>query len=222
MKYLPFIFLLTVIFGCYYTPKHKAQSIPTTQHTALPHFTIVDAAFPLKLSLLNLQDTTKNRYPGDDIENKISQTVSAYYFDECAGDSSETSFKIKDIYINTIHLRDSLYSIYLVLLKYFPTEEVNSKVLIFDNQSKTFIDKPLDFNLHALYDFSYGKLSRSNLKINFNINTPEIEVINNKTGPSEFKFNRLYHIGTANAFETTIIKITGNKIDTTFFNLKWI
>ncbi|MEO7046449.1 MAG: hypothetical protein ABI091_14150 [Ferruginibacter sp.] len=222
MKYLPFILLLTVIFGCASSPKENQQSLPTTKHLILPNYKIVDASFPLKISLLNLQDTTKNLYPGDEIENKISQTVSAYYFDECAGDSSETNFKIKDIYINTVHLRDSLYSIYLVLLKYFPTEEVNSKVLIFNNQSKTFIDKPLDFNLHALYDFSYGKLSPSNLKINFNINTPEIEVINNKTGYPQFKFNRLYHIGTANAFETTIIKITGNKIDTTFFNLKWI
>jgi hypothetical protein len=220
LKYLLFIFLLTAIFGCTSTQKENIQPLPATKHLILPDYKILDASFPLKLSLLDLQDTTKSHYPDADIETKISQTVSSYYFNECGGDSSETTFKIKDVYISTLHLRDSLYSIYLLLLKHFPNEEVNGKILIFDNKSKMFIDKALDFNLHALYDFRDGKLPPSNLKINFNITTPEIEVT--KTENPQFQFNRLYHNGTSNSFETTIIKIKGNKIDTAYFNRKWI
>lgn len=84
----------------------------------------------------------------------------------------------------------------------------------------------MDFNIDALYDYKNGELIPSNLKKQFNITEPEIvfsTLTNWNTGAAtSFKFTRLYHNGTANALETAIIECFENKLDTLYFNRKWL
>ncbi len=92
-------------------------------------------------------------------------------------------------------------------------------MLFYDNQKKEFADEMFDFNLWALYDFENGKLTPTNLKTDFEITTPEIEIVDfNKDGINDFKFVRLMHNGTFNAIHTTILTVTNNKIDTLHFD----
>ena len=209
-----------VLFSCL---DRVGQQAAPGERLVLPDLAVINSELPLKLTVLDLQDTRKTVHLNDGIEAEIRKTIYSYYFIDCSGDSSETNFKVKDTYIGTIRLHDSLQTIFIVLFKHLPTEEVNSKLIFYSNSTKEFIGQPIDFNLHALYDFNNGKLTLSNLKKRFKITTPEIELVDfDKDGINEFKLTRLYHNGTANAIETTVLKIYNNKIDTVEFKQKWL
>jgi hypothetical protein len=189
----------------------------------MPEFSVIDTKFPLILSELDLQKKEDFIQLNDRIDEKIEMTIHSYYFNECSGDSSETDFKVKDIFIGALRLQDKYWTIFVVLFKHFPVGQVNSKLLFYNNFSKQFIEEPLDFNIHALYNFENGILKPSNLKNSFKIIVPEIERVNcEKDRESKFRFTRLYHNGTANAIETLVLKVTDNKIDTLNFNREWI
>jgi len=218
MQYLTTLLLLTTLLSC--TDKIKGQA--TRSSLTLPDLSVTDASFPLNLSILNLKDKKNIIHLNDDIESKIKQTIYAYYFDVCMGDSSETQFKVRDIYVGTIRLHDTFQTLFLILFNHIPGGEVNSKVLFYDNQAKVFCDSLFDFNLHALYDTNNGKLKPSNLKQELKINSPEIELVDfDKDGRNEFKFTRLFHDGTANAIETAILKVANNRLDTLDFEQIW-
>ena len=189
----------------------------------MPEFSVIDTKFPLNLSELNLQTEEDLIQLNDGIVAKIEMTIYSYYINECSGDSSETNFKLKDSFIGAFRLQEKSWTIFVVLFKHLPGGQVNSKLLFYNNFSKYFIEEPLDFNIHALYDFESGKLKPSNLKNQFKISSPEIEIVNSeKEEESKFRLTRLYHNGTANAIETLVIKVADNKIDTLDFNRKWI
>ena len=178
----------------------------------------IDVTFPLKITEVNFDSKSSIIHLNDGIIAKIEQTVKSYYAIDSVKDNSQS---YKDSYINTIRLHDSLQTIYLVLLKHFPTGVVNSKVLFYDNQKKEFADKTFDFNLHALYDFDNGKIKPTNLKSDFKITSPEIELVDfNKDGVSDYKFTRLFHNGTFNSIQTTILTIKNSTFDTLNFTEK--
>lgn len=198
----------------------KEENSNNTLTLNLPNITVIDAKFPLSLTNIDL-NVKNSANVSDKINTEIKNTIKQYYFNECSGDSLETYFSVKDTYINTIRAYDSLYTVYWVLLKHMPEEQVNSKVLFYDNTSNEFIDNVFNFNIHALYDYNNNKLNSSNLKEHFKINTPEIKTIDyNKDGKPDFEFTRLYHNGTANAIETTILKINDGIVDTVKFEQK--
>lgn len=172
----------------------------------------IDTKFPLRLGEINLKDEYNTVQLNDGIVSQIEDVVKEYSSNNVLYDSSQT---YKDSYINTIRLHDSLHSIYLILLKHIPTGDLNSRVLFYDNQKKEFINGIFDFNLWALYNYENEKLSPSNLKQLFKINSPEIDLVDfNKDGINDYKFVRLWHNGTFNAIYTTILTIKDNKIDT--------
>jgi len=182
------------------------------------YISAIDAKFPLRLDKISLDDKNNTVQLNDGIVSRIEEVVKYYAKDFEFYDNSHT---YKDTYINTIRLHDSLQTIYLVLLKHYPTDEVNSKVLFYDNQKKEFADNVYDFNLWVSYDFDNGKLTPTKLKINFKITTPEIEIVDfNKDGVSDYKFTRLFHNGTFNSIQTTVLTIKNLTIDTLNFNEK--
>lgn len=220
MRHTLTVLILVLVFACANTIKNEHKIEYNLSFSTHP---IVNATFPLLISNIHLKDTQKTIHLNDEIENKISQTISSYYFNQCSGDSNETYFKARDTYIGTIRLHDSLQTIFLVLLNHFPGGQVNAKALFYNNSSKEFINETFDFNIHALYEYSNGNLAPSNLKQKLKINFPEIEIVqDNKNKTGNFKFNRLYHNGTANAIETTILKTTAGKLDTLEFKQNWI
>jgi hypothetical protein len=220
MNRLPKSFLVLLLFAC--TESINPQSVAHKTLTK-PKLTVINANFPLILLKVKLNDRTRIVHLSNDVKNKIHQTVYDYYFNECQGDSSEIYFKVRDTYIGTIQLRYSSHSVFVVLLCHVPTNKVNSRILFYNNSTKTFIGKPLDFNLYALSDYSQGKLTPTNLKKQLKINTPEI-VLNKseKNGENEFIFTRLYHNGTSNAIETVVINVGNSTVDTISFKQKWM
>jgi hypothetical protein len=196
----------------------KGVANDTRKTWTLPVISAIDAKFPLSLKDINLHDNSTLVVMNDGITSRIQKTILDYYLNECAGDSSETNFTVKDTYINTIRLRDSLQTIFLVLLDHIPSGLLNGKLLFYDNMKKDFADKPLDFNLYALYSYENGILTTSNLKTELNITKPEIELVDfDKNGINDFKLNKLVHNGTLNATENLTVKISGHKIDTLDF-----
>jgi len=225
MRILNSILLCTILIACSNkrADKTNVYLVDTKKSVVIPDVSVIDSRFPLIMSTVNFKDSNNIIHMNDEINSKIEQTIKDYYFNDCLGDSAETYFSIKDSYINTIRLHDSLQTIFIVIFRHLPDRLINSKILFYNNISKQFNSKTIDFNIHALYDFDNGKLRPTNLKEQFKITAPEIELqYNKKSGKKDFKFTRLNHNGTANSIETTILQVTEDRIDTIDFKQKWI
>ncbi len=226
-------FLLLILFSLlgscgnivqYISPSYiesNTKQIKGLRVLSYPTLNIVNADFPLYLSKIDFQDLKKIEHFNDRIENKIRKTLSDIYIDEYG--EVQKFYSIRNIYIGTVRLRDCAQSIFMIIYKPF-SGFVSSQVLFYDMDSKEFADSTLDFNIFALYHGCQdGKLVPGNLKDHFKINSPEIELVDfGKDGKMDYKFTRLYHNGTANAIETTILKVSKNKIDTLYFNQDFI
>lgn len=220
MRTLLVIFILASLYSCNNRKtKRSIEQINEVSKNKEPFLiSAINAKFPLRLDEINLEDKNNTIYLNDGLVSKIEDVVKEYAKDFEFYDSTQT---FKDTYINTIRLHDSLQTIFLVLLKHYPTGELNTKVLFYDNQKKEFSVTELDFNLWVLYNFDNGKLIPTKLKTDFKITSPEIEVVDiNKDGINDFKFVRLWHNGTFNAIHTTILTVKNNKLDTLHFDEK--
>ncbi len=219
LQFLYFFFLMTLL-ACV---GETGKIYPADNTIVFPEFSITDATFPLKIENLDWEHLPKVVHVNDGIEAALKATIYDYYFVDCQGDSSETYFSLREVYLQTLRLQDSLHTIFLLLFKYPAGGKVSGKVLFYNKESKDFAGKAIDFNLHALYDLDRGKLKPTSLKQLFKLQEPEIERLDyDKDGINEFKFTRLYHNGTANALETAILKINNNQIDTLDFKQVWI
>jgi hypothetical protein len=205
---------MTCLFSC--TNRQVKNSDIQKNNNVLNIISAIDAKFPLRINEINLRDKNNTFHLNDGISSKIEETIKEYAREIDFCDSTQT---FKDIYINTIRLHDSLQTIFVVLLKHYPTEVVNSKVLFYDNIEKEFADKTFDFNLWALYHFEEGEFKPTNLKTDLKIITPEIELVDyDQDGVNDFKFVRLWHNGTFNAIHTTILTIKNNQLETLHFD----
>ena len=146
------VFIVFVLFSCVerQTKNSETQKNSCFNHVDSVVISAIEVKFPLYLTEIDLDDKENTVYLNDRIVSKIDETIKEYATDIEFYDSSQTYM---DNYINTFRLRDSLCTLFLVLLKHYPTGAVNSKVLFYDNQKKEFAEKIVDFNLHALYDF---------------------------------------------------------------------
>jgi hypothetical protein len=220
MRTLTAIFLMTILTS--FSDRQSKNSITQKNEVSKNEetflITAINAKLPLRLDEINLEDKNNTIHLNDGIVSKIEELIKDYAKDFEFYDSSQT---YRNTYINTIRLHDSLHTIFVVLLKHYPTGELNSRVLFYDNQKKEFANNVFDFNLWALYDFDNGKLKPSDLKNHSKINSPEIEVVDlNKDEINDYKFVRLWHNGTFNAIHTTILTVKNSKIDTLYFEEK--
>lgn len=210
MRILALFLLLTALIGC----ADKNPDTTTNDRTA-PHLTVIDAKFPLNLSTLDLNNEANIVELNDGIVSAISNTVQDYYANDCLSDSLHTYI---DTYIRTVRLHDSLTTTFVILLKHYPSEEVTSKVLFYDNEKKEFIGEPLDFKIYALFGFENDHLKPTNLKTDFNIEGPEIQLVDfDNDGIHDLKFTRLFHNGTFNAIHESILSLKNSRLDTLHF-----
>lgn len=171
---------------------------------------IIDAHFPLTLQGFNWQKSKNHVSLNDEVENKIESTIKNFYKENALPDSLIASHNLA-----TIRLRDSLHTVFLILLKFPYTSNINGKLLFYDNVEKAFSSEILDYNIFAMYTTKDGKFLESELKKRFNLKTPEIQLIDfNNDGDTDFEFTRLIHNGTFNAIQSTIIGIKNLKVDT--------
>ncbi len=224
-RFLPLL-LLIFIWNCSPKKETKKEVSVISETIQYPEITLQKAEFPFTLDKIDLNDSSKTIATSKKEKKIIKNVLSDFYFNTCMGDSSETYFKLKDNYIKTFLLKNEPYTIYYVLLEQQPTGRIIGKMFFYNNTSKTFNDEILDYYIYAMYNFNEngnGKITPSNLKELFKITAPDIKTVDfDKDGKNELKFNRLYHNGTANAIETTILKIDNQKLDTLSFEQKWI
>lgn len=214
-KIFYFIFFSFVI-SC--TDRHSSiLSNSESKDNKASYITAIKSNFPLQLSEIDFRNKNNFIYLDRNIISKIDSVTQEYAHEIEFSDSSMT---YRDIYINTIQLRDSVLTIYLVLFKHYPTGMVNTKVLFYDNERNVFIENPHDFNVHAMYNYEKDFLISSNLKNELKINVPEVEKIDfNKDGANDYKFVRLIHNGTYNALQTFIFTFKNKTIDTLFMKI---
>ena len=211
-KIVSIILLLATLIGC-----SNRQSKQTDSKNLL---TAIGAEFPLNLGAVNLNDTSSIVSLTEEVFSKIDAVVKEYastiMWDE------RYPHTAMDAYINTIRLQAKQHTIYVVLLKHFPmTERLSSVVLFYDNQKNEFVKEGFDLGIYNLYLYYDGKLNPTNLKTEFNIISPELELVDfNLDGIDDFKFTRLIHNGTYNAIETVILTPKGSAFDTLYFEEK--
>jgi hypothetical protein len=203
---------LTVWMSC------SDASRETENAAAAVTITAIDAKFPLELSTIDFDDKENLVHLNDEITSGIIKTVKDYYTNDCLNDSLHT---YTDTYINTIRLRDSLNTLFVILLKHYPQEEVASRVLFYDNVKKELISDPLNFKIYALFNVQNNRLKPTRLKTDFNIVEPEIQLVDfDKDGINDFKFTRLFHNGTFNTIHEAVLTIKNSRLDTLFFEEK--
>ena len=213
IKTISLLLLLVFLCSCHVKQEDHATIQPTNKVEFSTLTTFIDASFPLKISEINFLNSSNELDSG--CFSKIQETVRNYIseFDLALEDSI-----YKEVYFNTIRLRDSLHTLFFVLLKHYPSGELNCKVLFYTNKSKTFAKNTFDFNLWAMYNIDNKSLQPSELKQSLKITQPEVELVDyNKDGINDFKFIRLIHNGTYNALQTTILSIQDNRLDTLYF-----
>lgn len=218
MKMKQLIYLIISTIFIFTTCKiNKIKDIVYDDEVSKPSnfidITAFDANFPIELSKIDFEEKTKTVTLSDFKIRKIEQVVERFYYEECQGDSAETYFSKKDIYINTIQTETiNGIILYGIILKQIPSM-VTCKILFFDTKTDAFLEEIFNFKIYALYDFKDGKLVASNLKEELKFDTPEIELSDfTKDGIKEFTFNRLNHNGTFNAIEKLAIQIENGKI----------
>lgn len=205
--------LLTVLILCSLSCSDKKMD-DVYEQSALDIFSI-DATFPLSLDKVKFSHKDETVKLDDHIKLEIENSVKDYYATSCLNDSLHT---YKDTYIATIRLKDSLQTLYLILLKNYPTGELSSKVLFYNSERKEFIGSPMDFLIYGLFDFENNELKPSYFKTTFKIDTPEIEREDfDGDGINDFKFTRLYHNGTSNAIHSAVLTTKNSRIDTLEF-----
>jgi len=192
--------------------KKQNADFPFTRATPTQAYA---SSFPLYLNDINFGDQKKYVTLDEATISRIDNLIRIYYIRESEGDSLQLASAISKVYFNTLQFRDSLHTIYLVLLRHEPTGYLNSKILFYDNKAKAFSEKVFDFNLHALYDFKEQKLTPSNLKVKLHIEGPEIDQLDyDRDGRMDYRFIRLVHNGTYNAIQTTVLTFQQLNVNT--------
>ncbi len=209
-KAIGIILLLVTMFSCHNKLAKQAANKGL--------FIAISAELPLNLGAVDFNDESKTIRLNEEVSSKIDAVVKEYantiVWDETYPHTDT------DAYINTICLQGKQYTVYVVLLKHFPTtERVNSVVLFYDNGKNEFVEGQLNFRIDNLYYFYDGRLNPTNLKTEFNITAPEIELTDfNMDGIDDFKLTRLIHNGTYNAIEIIAITAKNSTIDTLFYD----
>ncbi len=203
------LIIFTIIVSCEKTEASKSK-------INVEDITVLDSKLPLYIDKINFDNKENTVQLNKEISSEILKTIDDFYNKESGViESYKNDFTFKDCYFNTIRIEDQTITIFFIILKYFPTQALTSKILFYNNETKRFLSKPIHFKIYALYNFENEKIEPSNLKAILEIRSPEINMIDfDNDGNIEFELNRLIHNGTYNAIETSVLKVENNQIDT--------
>ena len=207
--------ILTILILFSLSPIYSQNTGSYTFH--FPEIKVVSAESPVTLSQVNFTGSNSENPPAR-VNNRIKRIILNNYFDS-GFDSSESLIKISDVYFNTVRINSGDYSYYIVIFK--EPQPVRATIFAYNNKLDSVLETEIDYKIHAMYDINDNNLTDSNLKKEFNITYPDIELVNtDSNGTGRLKIQRLFHNGTINAKETSIYKIEGKRLVRTFFNVK--
>ncbi len=176
----------------------------------------IEAEFPLILSEIDLDDE-RNTIPLDKNAAARIDALIKEFAASIASVSAVQDAQHRDTYIAALRMEDPSYTVYVVLLHYFPpmVENVCGKALFYDNRSGRFIDETFDLGIHNLYHFYDGKLVPTNLKTELGITAPEIAPTDpDGDGITDFEITTLLHNGTYNSEQRVVLTLKNSTVDT--------
>jgi hypothetical protein len=122
-------------------------------------------------------------------------------------------------YVGTVWIKESNHDIYFVIFKHI-TGVLNTKVIIWNSYSNPPVF--FDYNIHAMYSLNNKRIVKTDLKELLFEDIPLVK-ITDSLNATLLELNRLYHNGTANLLENTVLRIDKlNQLDTINHSLKII
>lgn len=178
-----------------------------------PAIRIIEASSPLYLDSVQMMDA--GSAPSQQLDRALQGVVADFYFNECHGDSGETFFRMSEAVLFTLkvpaHSGD-----YILMIVRHPEGMVNGRLVKWDREAECIIAGPAEVKLFALYEVRNGDLEKSNLKEQFRITAPELEIMDT-LGREAIVVQRLQHNGTFNAMERLVLDLSDGRIDTLSF-----
>ncbi len=139
--------------------------------------------------------------------------VEDFYFNQCAGDSSETFCRLADALLYTMKLRGRASEYYLKVVQHVPQGFVTGRLINWDPREERIIAGPADVRFSGMYNVRNGGLQPSNLKKQFKITGPELMIMDT-LGREAVIVRRLWHNGTFNSIERSVLCLDSGRVDT--------
>jgi len=207
-----FILSLIIIGGC----DQKPEMVAGTYEMSRPNIRVIEAAFPLYLD--SVLDPQAGTMPSPKLERAIHGVVEDFYFNQCVGDSSETWCRLADALWYTVKLRGRESEYYLMVVQHVPQGFVSGRLINWEPREERSIAGPADVRFSGMYNVRNGELQQSNLKKQFKITGPELEIMDT-LGREAIIVRRLWHNGTFNSMERTALSFDQGRLDTLFSSL---
>lgn len=205
---------LSLVFlgGC----AQKHDKVTETHELSRPTIRIIEASFPLHLD--SVLGTQAGRSPSPKLDRALHGVVEDFYFNQCVGDSSETWCRLADALLYTVKLRGRESEYYLMVVQHVPQGFVSGRLINWDPREERSIAGPADVRFSGMYNVRNGEMQQSNLKKQFKITGPELEIMDT-LGREAIIVRRLWHNGTFNSMERTVLSLDQGRLDTLYSTL---
>lgn len=191
----------------------KPGKVTETRELSRPTIRIIEASFPLYLDSVLV--TEAGTSPSPKLDRALQGLVEDFYFNQCAGDSNETFSRMTDTHLFTVKMHGHESDYYLMVMQQVPQSFVTGRLIKWDQREERITSGPIDVPLSAMYEVQHGRLQPSNLKTQFKIIGPELE-IKDTLGQESVVVQRLWHNGTFNSNERTVLGFDQDKVDTLY------
>jgi hypothetical protein len=194
----------------------KQEKVAGTHELSRPTIRVIEASFPLYLDSVLVTRTGTS--PSPKLDRALQGVVEDFYFNQCAGDSSETFCRLADALLFTVKLPGRTSDYYLLIVQHVPQGFVTGRLISWDQREERIIAGTADVRFAGMYNVRNGELQRSNLKKLFKITGPELELMDT-LGREAIIVRRLWHNGTFNSMERTALSFDQGRLDTLFSSL---
>ncbi len=207
MRRSTIILCLVFIGGC----AQDHERVAGTHELWRPAIRIIEATFPLYLDSVLV--TESGTSPSPKLNQALQGVVEDLYFNQCAGASNETFYRLADALLLTMRMPTRTGDYYMMLVQHVPQGFVTGRLISWDQREERIIAGPADVKFSGMYNVRNGELQRSNLKKQFKITGPELEIMDT-LGREAIIVRRLWHNGTFNSMERTALSFDQGRLDT--------
>ncbi len=207
-----FLLLSVLVFACTEADSDNHQSATPSQTTlTYPNIDLLPVSFPVRLEDVNLANRQSRIQLPTEETIMIGEVIRDFYINECHGDAAQKQFKMKDTYLGTLWAtdRDSLTSVFYVLLQNPPAGTLTGKVIFYDNLRRRPLETIIDNDISQMYHLADGRFvpEESTLAL------PVLELFDfNKDGVNDFKINRYYRQEHSTLTETRIYDVSSGEV----------
>jgi hypothetical protein len=206
------IVLIILAVAC----SNETEQVPASHVLSRPVIRIIEASSPLYLD--NILTTEGGSTPSWKLDLALQGVIADFYFNQCPGDSNETFCRMADALLFTVKIPGHSGDYYLMVMQHVPQGFVTGRLVSWDARKETITGGPVDIRFSGMYNVRNGVLEHSNLKKQFKITGPEL-IIKDTLGREAVVVRRLWHNGTFNSMERTVLSLDEGRVDTLFSSL---